>query len=71
LLESPLKDRHWKLTIVELYTAEGVSVLLEFMANTVNTEEVKAFVKGAPPWFYYKATKLKIHYRCNGISDGL
>jgi hypothetical protein len=60
-----------KRVCLSLYTAEGVFVLLEFMANTVDTGEVKAFVKGASPWFYYKATNLKIHYRYNGISDGL
>jgi hypothetical protein len=56
---------------LELYTAEGVSVFLEFMANTVNTEEINALGKGASPWFYYKATNPKIYYRCNDISDGL
>jgi hypothetical protein len=56
---------------VGLYTAEGLLVLAEFMAQTVNTEEVKAFGTGAPPWFYYKATTYKIYYRCKSISDDL
>jgi hypothetical protein len=44
---------------VDLYTADEVSVLLQLVADILDTEEVKAPGTGAPSWFYYKDTTPK------------